>query len=162
MLLLLIGDLKLNLCEGEMKFEDIMNEWEKDSKIDETELARESLKTSQLHSKYLKMLTQEAMSFKKVDLEYKKMFRLKYQYFMGVLDKETLDEYGWEPNPMKIIKQDLPMYIDSDDEMQQLSIRLDVQKQKISFLESVIKTISNRGFLIKNAVDWQKFTSGIA
>lgn len=145
-----------------MKFEDIMNEWETDAKIDNTELARESLRTPQLHSKYMKMLTMEALALKRYDFEHKNMLRLKHQYYMGTLDKETLDIQGWSPNPMRIIKQDLPLFLDSDLDLQELMGKIDVQKQKITFLESVVKTITNRGFLIKNAIDWQKFTSGIA
>lgn len=144
-----------------MKFDDIMNEWDEDSKMDNTELARESLKTPQLHSKYLKLLTQEVLTLKKVEFEYRGMLRLKHEYYMGILDKDTLLKQGWSPNPMRIIKQDLPLYLDSDVDLQQLVARIDIQKQKISFLESVIKIINNRGFLIKNAIDWQKFTSGI-
>lgn len=145
-----------------MKFDDIMNEWDEDSKMDNTELAKESLKTPQLHSKYLKLLTQEALTLKKLEYEYRGLFRLKHEYYMGILDKDTLTIKGWSPNPMRIIKQDLPLYLDSDEELQQLIARVDIQKQKISFLESVIKIINNRGFLIKNAIDWQKFTSGLA
>jgi hypothetical protein len=145
-----------------MKFEDIMNEWEKDSKIDNTELARESLKTAQLHSKYLKILSEEVLTLRKIEFEYRSLLKTKHEYYMGILDKDTLDTKGWKPNPMRIIKQDLPLYLDSDEDLQTLVARTDVQKQKISFLESVVKIINNRGFLIKNAIDWQKFTSGIA
>lgn len=145
-----------------MKFDDIMNEWDEDSKMDNTELAKESLKTPQLHSKYLKLLTQEALTLKKVEFEYRGLLRLKHEFYMGILDKDTLIMKGWSPNPMRIIKQDLPLYLDSDEDLQQLVAKLDIQKQKIAFLESVIKIINNRGFLIKNAIDWQKFTSGLA
>ena len=145
-----------------MKFDDIMNEWDEDSKMDNTELAKESLKTPQLHSKYLKLLTQEALTLKKIEFEYRGLLRLKHEYYMGILDKDTLIMKGWSPNPMRIIKQDLPLYLDSDEDIQQLVAKVDIQKQKISFLESVIKIINNRGFLIKNAIDWQKFTSGLA
>ena len=34
------------------------------------------------------------------------------------------------------------------------------QKEKINYLESIIKTVVNRNFLIKNIIDWRKFTSG--
>lgn len=144
-----------------MKLEDIMCKWDEDAVIDSTELARESLKTPQLHSKYMKMLTAEAYTYKTIDLELKALTKLKHEYYLGILDKETLEEKGWEPNPKRIIKQDLHLYMDSDPDIQRLQTRLEVQKQKLTYLESVIKTLSNRGFLIKNAIDWQKFTSGV-
>jgi hypothetical protein len=79
---------------------------------------------------------------------------------MGVLDQETLIEKGWDPNPLKILKQDLSIYMDADQDLQRIQAKIDIQKQKNSFLESAIKTISNRGFLIKNAIDWERFKVG--
>lgn len=144
-----------------MKLEDIMSNWDEDAVIDNTELARESLKTPQLHSKYMKMLTMEAYSYKSLDQELKTLTKLKHEYYLGILDKETLEEKGWEPNPKRIIKQDLHLYMESDTDIQRLQTRLEVQKQKLSYLESVIKTITNRGFLIKNAIDWERFKVGV-
>lgn len=143
-----------------MKFEDIMINWEKDAQIDDSELGKESLKIPLLHHKYYKMFVEEAMLLKRIEQDYKTLYKLKYEYYLGVLDQDTLKERGWAPNPLKILKQDMPVYIDSDSDLQLIQARIDIQKQKLSFLESAIKTISNRGFLIKNAIDWNKFTSG--
>ena len=38
--------------------------------------------------------------------------------------------------------------------------KIEYQKEKINYLESIIKTVVNRNFLIKNIIDWRKFTSG--
>lgn len=143
-----------------MKLDDIMMEWEKDSHMDSSELAKESLRIPLLHHKYYKLFVQEGLLQKKLEQDFKTLYRLKYEYYMGVLDQETMIERGWDPNPLKILKQDLSIYIDSDSEMQAIQAKIDIQKQKISFLESAIKTITNRGFLIKNAIDWERFKSG--
>jgi len=42
-----------------MKIEDIVSEWDKDSKIDETELGTEAAKIPKLHNKYLKFFMGE-------------------------------------------------------------------------------------------------------
>jgi hypothetical protein len=143
-----------------MKLDDIMDLWEADAKIDQTELGEESLKIPLLHHKYYKMYAQEGLILKKYELEYKTLYKLKYEYYMGILDEDTLRERQWEPNQLKILKQDLPTYIDSDNDLQTVQIKIDIQKQKLSFLESVIKTVSNRGFMIKNAIDWERFKVG--
>lgn len=143
-----------------MKLDDIMNEWEKDSHINEAELGAESIKTPYLHHKYFKMYTGEGMLLKKLEYERKSLYRDKYQYYIGILDEETMRQHGWEPNPLKILKADLPIYLESDEDLQLVDQRIDIQKQKLSFLESVIKTLSNRGFMIKNAIDWAKFMNG--
>lgn len=143
-----------------MKLDDIMDLWEADGRMDMTELSTESLKIPLLHHKYYKLFVQEGLLQKKYEQDYKSLYKLKYEYFMGVLDKVTLEERGWAPNPLKILKQDLSIYMESDSELQVISAKIDIQRQKVSFLESAIKTITNRGFLIKNAIDWERFKSG--
>jgi hypothetical protein len=143
-----------------MKIDDIMESWAVDARIDDSELGKESLKIPQLHHKYFKMFSAEGLLLKKLEYEYKTLYKLKYEYYMGVLDEDTLRDKEWDPNPLRILKQDLPTYIDSDTDIQSIQIKIDIQKQKLSFLESVIKTITNRGFLIKNAIDWERFKVG--
>lgn len=143
-----------------MKLDEIVSMWEHDAKMDEMELGRESLKIPTLHHKYFKIYAQEGLTLKNLEYQYKTLYKLKFEYYMGILDQETLAEKQWAPNRLKILKQDLPMYIDSDDDIQTLAAKIDIQKQKMSFLESVIKMISNRGFLIKNAIDWERFKVG--
>ena len=74
---------------------------------------------------------------------------------------EDLQEKGWEQQPLKILKTDLPQYIGSDGDIIKMNQKIAYQKEKIEFLESVIRTINNRGFQIKNAIDWEKFKVGI-
>lgn len=143
-----------------MKLDDIMNLWEKDAKVDVTELGRESAHVPYLHHKYFKIYTQEALILKGYEYERKVLFKQKHQYYTGTIDEETLKEKGWEPNPMRILKQDLPVYLESDEDLQTIEKKIDIQKQKIDFLESVIKTVMNRGYLIKNVIEWERFKAG--
>ena len=134
--------------------------WEQDSKMDKTELGDESLKIPLLHHKYYKLFVEEGLLLKKLEQDYKSMYKLKYEYYMGVLDQDTLTEMNWEPNGLKILKQDLSIYTDADQDLQRIQAKIDIQRQKLSFLESAIKTVSNRGYLIKNAIDWERFKVG--
>lgn len=143
-----------------MKLDDIMDLWGQDARMDESELGAESLKIPLLHHKYYKIFVQEGLLLKKLEQDYKTLYRLKYEYYMGILDQETMVEKGWDPNPLRILKQDLPIYIESDSDLQLIQSKIDIQKQKVSFLESAIKTVSNRGFVIKNAIDWERFKVG--
>lgn len=143
-----------------MKFEDLFDEWEKDAKMDNTELGEESLRIPRLHHKYFKIMASEAMLLKSIESEYKTLYKRKHEYYTGVLSEEELREYDWEPQQLKILKADLSIYFDSDPDLQALQRKIEIQKQKLSFLESIIKTIVNRGFLIKNAIDWERFKNG--
>lgn len=143
-----------------MKLDNIMMMWEEDSKMDNTELGEESLKIPLLHHKYYKVFVDEGLLLKKLEQEYKSLYKLKFEYYMGTIDEDTLRQNGWQPNSLKILKQDLSIYIEADADIQLIQAKIDIQKQKLSFVESVIKTISNRGFLIKNAIDWERFKVG--
>jgi hypothetical protein len=143
-----------------MKLEDIMSLWAQDAQMDDSELGQESLKIPLLHHKYYRILVEEGLRYKQLDHEYKRLYKKKYEYFMGIISEEELEENNWDPNPLKILKQDIPMYMESDADIQAIQTKLDIQKQKISYIESIIKTVSTRGFLIKNAIDWERFKVG--
>ena len=143
-----------------MKLEDIQLLWEKDCNIDRTELGEESLKISQLHSKYFKLYSSERLLLKKLDKDYKDMYRTKFEYYNGVLSHDELKENGWEPFSLKVLKSDLHIYLDSDRDITNFQLKIDMQKEKIDFLENIIKSLNTRGYQIKSAIDWEKFKVG--
>lgn len=143
-----------------MKLEDLHSAWEQDSKIDRTELGEESLKIPQLHSKYYNMFSQERLTLRKLEADYKTLHRLKHEYYTGVISEEDLKEQEWEPFMLKILRTDLSMYLESDKHLQTIQLRIEMQKEKVDFLESAIKSLTNRGFQIKNAIEWTRFQMG--
>ena len=144
-----------------MRLDEIRVEWDVDSKIDKTELGSESLKIPQLHSKYFKIYSEEKIRYSQLQHEYNKMHRIKYEYYAGTISEETLTEMGWEPQALKILRADIPMYLNSNQDIIIMKQKIDLQEVKLEFLESIIKSLSNRGFQIKVAVDWVKFTQGL-
>jgi hypothetical protein len=50
--------------------------------------------------------------------------------------------------------------MDSDKDLAERLLKLQVQREKVELLENIIKTLNGRGFLIKNAIDFIRFTSG--
>jgi hypothetical protein len=124
------------------------------------QISEEAVKIPKLHHKYYKIFSQERLALKKYETDFKKLHQMKFEYFLGTLDQETLRENSWKPNPRSILKGDIPMYIDSDQDIINLTLKIGLQKEKVSVLESIIKNISDRGYMIKNYIDWQKFTNG--
>jgi hypothetical protein len=59
-----------------------------------------------------------------------------------------------------ILKGDIPMYMDADQDIINMTLKVGLQQEKIDLLDSIIKTIINRNFIIRNAIDWNKFTMG--
>ena len=143
-----------------MKIEEIYEEWAKDSEIDQTNVSGESANIPKLHNKYFRIYMEEGMKLRQFRAKYKQLKLLKEQYYKGELDVEELKEYGWDPQPLKILRQDIPVYIDADQDIIDLSLKIGMQEEKVNYLEAIIKMISNRGFQLKTIVDWERFRTG--
>ena len=137
--------------------DDVQHEWTIDSKIDPELLDEESIKIPQLHSKYLKYLSDVKLLKIKKEMEYKVLLREKFEYYTGKADEEIYKE---KPFDLKILKQDLSLYMDSDTDIQALLARINYYEEIMFFLDKVLHCLNNRGFQIKNSIDWQKFMQG--
>lgn len=143
-----------------MKFEDVFASWEKDSIIDRTELADESLKIPKLHHKYYTIYVAEKATLRKLESDMKKLKLDKYEFFTLGPNEETKDR-GWRlPARGMILKADIPMYMEGDQDIIDLSLKIGMQQEKVELLESIIKSLQTRNFLIKNAIDFTKFSMG--
>jgi hypothetical protein len=143
-----------------MDIETIKKMVDQDMKIDDLNLDLESLKTPQLHSKYLNLLHDESLSLHKATIEQKELRRLKWEYYLGKIDQETLDEKGWQPFGLKILRTDIDVYLDSDKDLLRMEARIHYLKEKVKYIESVLQSIGRRGWDIKSAIEWKKFMSG--
>lgn len=143
-----------------MKIEEIMDLWQEDVNIDRTELGDAALDIPKLHHKYYKLFVHERMILRKYEAEMKTLKLDKYEFFTQGPSEETKDK-GWRlPAKGLILKSDIPTYMDADSDIINLNLKIGLQQEKVDFLDSVIKTIINRNFIIKNAIEWQKFTMG--
>ena len=143
-----------------MKFEEIQKLWTSDCNIDETELARESVKIPQLHNKYLILHSNERLRLKSSRYDHSKLIKLKKEYYGGRMSGEELEALDWEPFQFKLLKADIEQYIDADDDIIDSKRSLALQEEKVDYLEAIVKGLSTRGYLIKNAIDWKRFTEG--
>jgi hypothetical protein len=65
-----------------------------------------------------------------------------------------------KPFGFKLLKTDVDKYLFADIDLQKLKQKVDYLNTTVDFLDKTIRQIANRGFTIKNAIDWRKFTSG--
>lgn len=143
-----------------MKLEEIQETWSRDSQIDRTELGEESLRIPQLHSKYFNLFSAERLRLRNLENEYKRFYKAKFEYYNGVMDEKELKNWEWEPFALRILKSDLNIYLEGDKDLIKARQTIDLQKEKVEFLESIIKNLPARGYQIKAAVDWEKFKVG--
>jgi len=143
-----------------MKIEDILDQWKNDSHIDRTELGDAALVIPKLHHKYYQIYINEKLTLRSQEADMKKLKLEKYEFFSQGHTEQTRN-LGWElPARGLILKADIPMYMDADKELIKLSLKIGIQQEKIELLESIIKSLTNRGYQIKSAIDWAKFTMG--
>ncbi len=144
-----------------MKIDDIYAEWEKDSQINRSELGEEALNIPKLHHKYFKIFTNERLLLRKQEAELKQLKLEKLEFYTLGPTEETHAK-GWRLPPQgKILKSEVNNYIDADADIIQLTLKIGIQNEKIALLESIIKSLTARGFNIKAAIEWEKFKVGI-
>jgi lysyl-tRNA synthetase class II len=144
-----------------VNIEDLMEMWSKDSSIDETEPAREMIKTPNLHAKYLRIMTHHNLIVKKLMSDYNKRKKIKWEYYSGDLNNpEDLEAYKLEPMVKKVLRADIGMYLDSDKDLNDILLKKIMHEEIVEFCKTVLKELNNRTWQLKSVIDWEKFTSG--
>ena len=137
----------------------IQRMWEEDSKIDIDNLHTESLNIPILHSKYFDLYNTINLLKKKAEQQRKKIRHERYEYFTGKADPEV---YLENPFPKKIRdKETLQGYLDSDDKLSQVILKVEYYETMLSYIDSILKMISNRTYQIKNSIDFLRFQPGL-
>jgi hypothetical protein len=142
-----------------MNVDEIFALWEVDSQIDKTELGEEATKIPKLHHKYYQIFLKERLILRKYESDLKQLKLDKYEFFTQGPNEDTPKDWKLPPRGM-ILKGDIPMYMDADQDIINMTLKVGLQQEKIDLLDSIIKTIINRNFIIRNAIDWNKFTMG--
>lgn len=142
--------------------EALMEMWSKDSKINKDNLSAESLRTPDLHSKYLNLLTYHNIVVKSLQSEYMVLKKLKTEYYAGQhnTDKAFLTEYKLEPVRNMILKDQIPLYLESDKDLIPLILKKSVHEEIVEYCKSVLVMIKGRDWTIRNTIEWEKFISG--
>ncbi len=140
--------------------DDINEMWSRDCKIDEANIVGEAKRIPELHSKYYNFFFKEALRVRKLKADMKELERAKYEYYSGSMCEEDLRERGWKPNPLKILRNDIDRYMQSDKDVVQLSLKIALHEERANYLENIIRQINNRNFVIKSMIDMIKFQAG--
>ena len=146
-----------------MTLEHILNEWAKDSVIDNMKLDESSRNAPMLHAKYLPILANYKLMHKRAEFKQKSLLKDKWLYYNGKMSPEELIEKNWKPDPfdgLKILKGEMEYYYDADPEIQQSEEKLQYYKITIDTLVEIIDNIKWRHQTIANIIKWKQFESG--
>lgn len=137
----------------------IQKMWEGDSKIDIDNLHTESLNIPTLHSKYFELYNTIFLLRKKAEQQKRNIRHERYEYYSGKADP---DVYIDNPFPKKIRDKDtMQKYLDADEKLSTVCLKIDYYDTMLVYIESILKQLFQRNYQIKNAIDFQKFITGL-
>tara|TARA_B100001996_G_scaffold252440_1_gene195917 strand:+ start:192 stop:620 length:429 start_codon:yes stop_codon:yes gene_type:complete len=142
-----------------MNLEKLQELWKTDSQIDPDKYGEESIKIPQLHMRYMEFYNTFSLMKKDREGEMRSLWKQKWIYYKG---KAPSSVYREVPFDFKLTtREEINMFIEGDDDIRKLQYKIDYIEQVIFFLDGVLRQINGRNFQIKNAIEWDKFQSGM-
>jgi hypothetical protein len=141
--------------------DDLYAEWEIDGEVDKTEIGDELLKIPRLHAKYLRILSYHNSQSKELGINYSKAKKIRYEYYQGDLNNpEDLAKYGFEPMVKRVLKSDIPLYIESDPTLLAIMRRKNLHDEMVSVATSILKELNSRTYQLRSFIEYEKFING--
>jgi len=144
-----------------MTLDDYLNEWRADADLDLSALDEAARNVPLLHAKWWKYYSHERLRYRKIDSDYKLLYRQKWEYFLGKMDDADRERLGWEPLPLKILSQNVAVYMEGDPDIQDLLKKKAYLEELLKFIEDVLKQIHQRNYHVKNCIDFLRFKNGV-
>ena len=141
--------------------DELHDEWEKDGDVDKTEIGDELLKIPRLHAKYLRILSYHNSQSKELGINYTKAKKIRYEYYQGDLNNpDDLAKYGFDPMVKRILKTEIPLYIESDATLLSITRKKNMHDEIASATNSILKELNSRTYQLRSYIDYEKFING--
>ena len=141
-----------------MTLDELKLQVSQDLRVDDEHLDTESLKNQEIKAKYLEHKSKFELLLFKAKGDYKRLYREKWEYYGGKADAKI---YASKPFDLKVLKTDLGVYISADEEIIDAENKIGYLETVVDYIKGVIKSVDNRGWDIKNAIEWKKFEAGL-
>ena len=141
-----------------MNLDELKLQVQRDLKVDDEHLDTESLKNQEIKATYLDHKSRYELLLYRAKGDYKRLYREKWEYYGGKADAKI---YASKPFDLKVLKTDLSVYITSDEEVIDAENKIGYLETVVDYIKGVIKSVDNRGWDIKTAIDWKKFEAGV-
>ena len=134
-----------------MNLETLNEMWAKDAPLDDEKLDNDSLSIPKLHAKYLRLYNNFVTLRDQAELDVKRTYRDRWEYYTGKSEK---------PFPVKLIKTDVAIYLEADQEYQKSVLKAKYLNQMVESIKTILSAINNRSVHIKNSFEFAKFLKG--
>jgi hypothetical protein len=145
-----------------MKYDELIDMWERDAKIEPDNLDSESLKIPLIQGKYFNLFCREKAILAKLNLDLSQLRRWKRDYFLGEIPVEELVEKGIPVFARRLVKSEVDAYIDTDSDVITMLEKIAVVQTKVDLLNLLVKSINDRQWNIRNAIEFLKWKSGVS
>lgn len=144
-----------------MTLDQLQQEWEVDSVIDDIHLDNSVLASPKLHSKYLKIMVNTKLKLTQMNSKYNQLKKAKFRYYRGEMSREELKEHNWDQwQGTKPLKSEMDQFLEGDEDLNNLEVKIEYLKTMIYALESILGQIKSRDWEIKSAITWKMFLAG--
>lgn len=144
-----------------MKLEEIESLWEQDKKIDVTKLSEEVFRTINLSDKYQKLFSRETIVLHKLNQEQTLIYKDRWKFYNKLADPKDYQNYQDDGYfDKKVLKKDQDIFLHADQQILNIETKIELQKVKLTYIETILKSLRDRNFQIKNYIEWEKFRAG--
>ena len=122
-----------------MTLEELQKEAREDLAIvDQEKLDQESYKNQNIKPKWLEYRTRYDQLLIMRRSDHQRLWREKWEYYGGKADAKV---YAAKPFDIKVLKTDLQMYIQSDDDILELQSKISYYESIVKYIDGVIRSI---------------------
>ena len=139
-----------------MNLNDLKEMCNKDTTIG-IDLDGYSISIPELANKYHQLAFDERKTLRFLEAQYDIIKLSRWKYYSG---KANPDEYEKEPFDLKVLKNDIDMFLSADKKIIDIKNKIEEQEEKVELIIDTAKVIQNASFNINNAIKWKKFLSG--
>jgi hypothetical protein len=144
-----------------VKLAELTQESEKDIKIDFLKLTEELAHNQNLIGKWMTYQQVWETKYQFLDLEYRQLLASKTKYYTGKMSEDEIISKGWEIEGTKILKADLNIWVDDDNDMIKAKKKMLILKQIITIIDKTIDIlVDQKKWTIKNFIDYKKWLEG--
>lgn len=144
-----------------VKLSEMLQEAEQDIKIDFLKLQDELVHNQNLIGKWMTRQNIYQTKYQFLELGHKQLVAQKTKYYTGKMSEDEILSKGWKIEGTKILKADLNIWADDDDEMIKSKKQLLLLKQIITLIDKTLDIlIDQKKWTVKNFIDWKKWLEG--
>lgn len=109
-------------------------------------------------TKWLKRAKHYSLEYKKLLLEKEKLNGFLWIYYTG---KAEPNVYKERPLDTRFLKSEVKDAIAIDPDILKINAKIMILEEYVDTLDRILKSVKDRDWAIKNAIEWRKFESGM-